>query len=346
MMPLLSSLWSGVAGWLSDLFAQVQGNLFEAVVQPVLLWLDLGAYLEEAYTATEWLLTGVCELLVLFIVLRPLEAWLPVHAITDRTARWNDFIYAALNRLGVLPVAIFFLLDPLLNMLTEALHMHGIRPFNLEDMWPGYTDQPLVAFLLYLVVLDFCDYWYHRAQHGWNWLWALHSLHHSQRNMNLWSDDRNHLLDVFLRDVLMGLVALAIGVQPGQYILLVSASRMLQSLQHANVRIYFGAWGERLLVSPRFHRSHHDIGSADAGTDASTGVARTVPPSHNFAVLLPVWDVLFGSARFGPGYAATGVRDQLPPPQGSARDYGNGFWSQQWLGLKRLALAVTGRQGI
>lgn len=338
-MMSLYSLLSGAFDWLSDLFAQVQGNLFESVVQPVLLWLDLGAYLEEAYTATEWLLTGVCELFVLFIVLRPLEAWLPVHAITDRTARWNDFIYAVLNRLGILPVAIFFLLDPLLNMLTEALHMHGMRPFNLEDMWPGVTDRPLVSFMLYLVVLDFCDYWYHRAQHGWNWLWALHSLHHSQRNMNLWSDDRNHLLDVFLRDVLMGVVALAIGVQPGQYILLVSASRMLQSLQHANVRMYFGAWGERLLVSPRFHRSHHAIGSALAADDAA------VPASHNFAVLLPVWDVLFRSAHFGPGYAATGIHDQLPAPAGRSRDYGGGFWAQQWLGLKRLGYALTGRQG-
>ena len=32
----------------------------------------------------------------------------------------------------------------------------------------------------------------------------------------------------------------------------------------------------------------------------------------------------------------TGVRDQLPPPAGKGRDYGHGFWSQQWLGLKRM----------
>jgi len=132
------------------------------------------------------------------------------------------------------------------------LHLEGWGSFNLDDLWPGVTDQPLVSFLIYLVVLDFCDYWYHRAQHGWRWLWALHSLHHSQENMNLWSDDRNHVLDDLLRDVLMGVVAIGIGVQPGEYVLLVSASRMLQSLQHANVRIHFGRLGEYLLVSPRF----------------------------------------------------------------------------------------------
>ncbi|MGN6389420.1 MAG: sterol desaturase family protein, partial [Burkholderiaceae bacterium] len=57
---------------------------------------------------------------------------------------------------------------------------------------------------------------------------------------------------------------------------------------------------------------------------------------HNFAVLLPAWDILFGTARFADGFEATGVRDQLPAPQGKGRNYGRGFWEQQWLGLKRV----------
>jgi sterol desaturase/sphingolipid hydroxylase (fatty acid hydroxylase superfamily) len=31
----------------------------------------------------------------------------------------------------------------------------------------------------------------------------------------------------------------------------------------------------------------------------------------NFAVLFPVWDMLFGTARFDGTYEATGIRDQL-----------------------------------
>jgi len=313
-----------------DLFSAAQGWLFETVVQPLVFQLDLGEYVEEAFTGTEWFLVGVCELAILFVILRPLEAMIPVHAITDKRARWNDFIYTALHRLGAFSILVFFLLDPLLASLTELLHLEGWGSFNLDDLWPGVTDQPLVSFLIYLVVLDFCDYWYHRAQHGWRWLWALHSLHHSQENMNLWSDDRNHVLDDLLRDVLMGVVAIGIGVQPGEYVLLVSASRMLQSLQHANVRIHFGRLGEYLLVSPRFHRMHHaiGIGHESHGKNSLGG--------HNFAVLFPIWDVLFRTTHFGQGFAMTGVRDQLPPPAGKGRDYGRGFWAQQWLGLKRI----------
>jgi sterol desaturase/sphingolipid hydroxylase (fatty acid hydroxylase superfamily) len=213
------------------------------------------------------------------------------------------------------------------------LRLEGVHPFNLEALVPGMS--PAASFLLYLVVLDFFGYWFHRGQHKLRWWWGLHSLHHSQQNMNLWSDDRNHLLDDLLIDIYMAVIALAIGVAPAQFVLLVSVSRMLQSLQHANVRIHFGWLGERLLVSPRFHRTHHAIGIGhESNGKGSLG-------GCNFGVLLPWWDLLFGTARFAPGFAATGVRDQLPREDAAGqlvpgRDYGRGFWRQQWLGLVRM----------
>jgi sterol desaturase/sphingolipid hydroxylase (fatty acid hydroxylase superfamily) len=194
---------------------------------------------------------------------------------------------------------------------------------------------PAASFLLYLVVLDFFDYWFHRGQHQIRWWWGLHSLHHSQRDMNLWSDNRNHLLDELLRDVYLAVIALAIGVAPAQFVALVSVSRALQSLQHANVRIHFGWLGERLLVSPRFHRMHHAVGLGhESKGKGSLG-------GCNFGVLLPLWDMMFGTANFTPQFAATGVRDQMERQDASGglipgRDYGRGFWRQQWLGLRRM----------
>jgi sterol desaturase/sphingolipid hydroxylase (fatty acid hydroxylase superfamily) len=320
-----------VIALLADYFAVVQAWLFETAVQPLLFWSGLGEFTENAFEGTEWFLIGVCELVLLWLVLRPLEALIPVHAFNDRRARWNDFIYTVVHRLGAFTLVIFLLLDPLIDQFTAFLHLHGIHQFDLDKIWPGVTDLPLVSFFLYLFVLDFFDYWYHRAQHNIGWWWGLHSLHHSQQNMNLWSDDRNHLLDDLLRDLFMAVIALFIGVQPGQYILLVALSRILQSVQHANIRLHFGSIGERLLVSPRFHRLHHAIGVGhESRGRGSLG-------GHNFAVLFPIWDVLFGTARFGGGFALTGIRDQLPPPQGKGRDYGHGFWRQQWLGLRRMA---------
>lgn len=315
-----------LADWLNTL----QVALFEGLVQPAMFYLGLGEFVEDSFDAVEWFLLGFFQLILLFLILRPLEALIPVQTIKNRYARWNDFIYTALHRLGAFSIFIFFVLDPVLDSITAALHMHGYKPFHIDRLWSGFADHPVLLFLAYLVVLDFFDYWYHRAEHQFNWWWALHSLHHSQRDMNLWSDNRNHLLDDFIRDVFMGLIALMIGVEPGQYVLLVMASQMLQSLQHANVRIHFGKIGEYILVSPRYHRTHHAIGIGHESEGKGT------LGGHNFAVLFPVWDVLFGTALFSKEFALTGIRDQLPAPEGSARNYGEGFWSQQYLGLKRL----------
>jgi hypothetical protein len=46
-----------------------------------------------------------------------------VHPITDPRARWNDFIYTVLQRLGIIPILAFLLLDPALSYLSEALHL-------------------------------------------------------------------------------------------------------------------------------------------------------------------------------------------------------------------------------
>jgi sterol desaturase/sphingolipid hydroxylase (fatty acid hydroxylase superfamily) len=311
-----------------DWFGIVQGWLFQSVVEPFLFVTGLGEWTEDAYDGVEWFLAGLCELALLFMVLRPLESLIPVQEIEDTRARWNDFIYTVIRRAGLFSVAVFFTLDPLMDQIAGDLRLEGVHPFNLEALMPGMS--PTLSFVLYLVVLDFFGYWYHRGQHKLRWWWGLHSLHHSQRNMNLWSDDRNHLLDDLLLDVYMAVIALAIGVAPAQFVLLVSVSRMIQSLQHANVRIHFGWLGERVLVSPRFHRLHHAIGVGhESKGQGSLG-------GCNFGVLLPWWDMLFGTARFTSEFAATGVRDQLPSGDLPGRDYGRGFWRQQWLGLVRM----------
>jgi len=317
---------------LSDWLGVAQGWLFETAIQPLVFQLGFGEFVEDAFEGTEWLLIGLLELALLFLVLRPLESLLPAQKITDSRARWNDFLYTVLHRIGVFSVLIFFTLDPLMDSVAGWLRFDGFHPFNLESLWPGIS--PLAAFAVYFVVLDFFDYWYHRASHHFSWWWGLHGLHHSQQNMNLWSDDRNHILDDLLRDIYMGVIALCIGVEPAQYVLLVSVSRILQSLQHANVRIHFGWLGERLLVSPRYHRMHHAIGAGHENKDGKLG-------GCNFAVLLPVWDILFRTANFTPQFVATGIRDQLPRTGADGRvtpgrEYGRGFWAQQALGLRRM----------
>jgi sterol desaturase/sphingolipid hydroxylase (fatty acid hydroxylase superfamily) len=306
-------------------FDAVHTALFEAVVQPLVYAMGWMAHLEDAYTATEWFLLGLAQVTLLYVVLRPLEARFPAERWSDRRGTGVDVIYTLLVRLGLLPLAVFLLFTPLFDQLTQLLRSIGFTPFALDGIWPGVTDVPLVSFVLYLIALDFVDYWLHRGQHQFRWWWALHAVHHAQQKMSFWTDDRNHLLDDIIIDGCKALIALVIGVEPAQFVGLIIATRVIQSVQHANLAWSFGPVG-RLLVSPVFHRRHHAIGYGHEGRRHGC----------NFAVLFPVWDMLFGTADYRRAIEPTGIRDQLPAPEGGGRDYGRGFWAQQWLGLKRM----------
>lgn len=318
---------------LTDWFSLAQQWLFEAVVQPVMFFIGAGSRLEEGFAGTGWLLVGLLQLVVMLLIITPLQWWRPVEKIADRATVRTDMVYTLIHRLGLFRLVMFFALDPLFDALVVQLRSAGLSTFQLDDVWPGITDLPWVSLIIYLVVFDAVNYAIHRGQHQFEWWWRLHSLHHAQRQMTLWSDNRNHLLDDVLRDLIWVLVAQLIGIAPGQFVAVVAFTQLSENLQHANVRMWFGSVGERLWVSPRFHRLHHSIGIGHESQGKAT------LGGHNFGVLLPWWDVLFGTADFTLQYEPTGVRDQVE--QGV--DYGHGFWSQQWLGLKRLVAAGSTR---
>jgi len=323
-------VWEHLSQW----FGEAQQALYEGVVQPLLYAAGQASLMEDAFEATGWLLVGLLQLVVMVLVIAPLQRWRPVEPVTDRRAIRVDVLYTLVHRLGLFRVALFFTIDPLWDDLFGQLHVWGMPGFQLDGLWPGVSDHAWVSFVLYLLAFDLLDYWIHRGQHAWGWWWKLHALHHSQRQMTMWSDNRNHLLDDVVRDTVIVMVAQLIGVPPAQFVLLVALTQLSESLHHANLRVWFGRIGERLWVSPRFHRRHHTIG---IGHEANAAVRNRKAHGNNFGVLLPWWDMLWGTANFELRWDPTGVRDQVQPDaQGRLRDYGQGFWSQQWKGLLRL----------
>lgn len=202
-------------GWLGGVFDSVQQWLFESVLQPLMFTTGLASLLESGYEASGWLLVGLLQLVVIVAVIGPMQRWWPVEPINDRATIRTDILYTLIHRLGLFRLALFFTVDPLADSLFGALRVAGVSTFQLDGIWPGVTDISWVSLLLYLVVFDFVDYWIHRGQHHFEWWWRLHSLHHAQQQMTMWSDNRNHLLDDLLRDVILVTVAQLIGVAPG-----------------------------------------------------------------------------------------------------------------------------------
>ena len=271
--------------WLINLWVDVSGAVYEGAVQPMLYAAGLMAHADRVQEWLDFALLGIVQVVLVYAVCRPLEALRPVEPVTDGKAVWTDVIYTLLARLGLLPLIAFVLLSSAERTLQGWLADTGFVAPTLETMFPVLREMPLLALLLYVVILDFGEYWRHRFQHMFGWWYALHSVHHAQRQMTFWTDDRNHLLDDAIAALWFGAVALLIGVPPVQFVLIVMARQLAESLSHANARIDFGRVGERVLVSPRFHRIHH--GELSAGEHG-----------RNYAVLLPVWDWIFGTADF------------------------------------------------
>lgn len=318
--------------FLTDLFVGAQGWLFDSFMQPLLFALGLGGFVEMGFEGIEFVLLGLIELAIAYTLMRPLEAWWPAERWDQRRAVRVDVIYTVLNRLGVVPLAVFALLAPLFLSVDGWLRFHDIIPRQLEDWLPALDYHPLASFLIYLVILDFAEYWRHRLSHTFRWWWALHGIHHSQRQMSFWTDSRNHLLDDLIAGVWFASLSLVIGVPPGQFIGLLIVLRLVENLSHANTRLGFGPLGDYLVVGPRYHRWHHAL-DLPAEPRFACGC--------NFAILLPVWDILFGTLYLARELPPTGIHESTEQ-EIKARD---DFWAQQKLGLVLLWRALGTRAG-
>ena len=293
------------------------GWLQETLLLPAMYALGLMQWEDVSFGWALFAVYGALQVALTFAICLPLERWRPVEHWPDAKAVWVDVLYTIIARVGLLPLITFVLFYKLQVALNGALTDQGWVPPTLERLIPGLLGHPVPTFLIYVVILDFSDYWRHRLSHVFTWWYSLHALHHAQRQMTFWSDDRNHLLDDIIAFAWFTAIALLIGIPPLQFPLLVLLLRLLESLSHANARISFGWLGERLLISPRFHRAHHGVTAAGLR-------------SVNYGAVLPWWDMLFRTADFSRSFVATG-----DPTAEEALATG-GYAIQQWTGLRRM----------
>ena len=144
--------------------------------------------------------------------------------------------------------------------------------------------------------------------------------------MTVWTDDRNHVVDDLLITLALVLFSQLVGVQPGEYVVILMVGRLVESWSHANVDMGFGWLGDRLLVGPRFHRLHHALANPEE---------RHIQ-DHNFAPVFPIWDILFGTAIYDGRNRPTGVDDPVVDA-----DNGRGWVVQQVTVFWRFARALV-----
>lgn len=309
-----------------DLWIGLQTWIFEAVVAPFIYRFGLMVWYEPAFNAVEIFMLGIIQVAVISLGMRALEKRWPLERTDGDSLVGVDRVYTVLSKLGIVPLFIFVATYPVTNGLEYLVRSMGMAPPRIEHLAPWLHANAFASFLIYFVLYDFAAYWVHRAQHGISWWWALHSLHHSQRQVTVWSDDRNHIVDDILVTLVLAIFSQFVGVQPDDYVLILLIGRLVESWSHANIDMGFGWLGNRLLVSPHFHRLHHAMASS----------REPHVHDHNYAPVFPIWDLLFGTAIWDFKYRPTGVDNA-----GIDRDNGRGWIAQQITVLGRFLLALA-----
>ena len=223
--------------------------------------------------------TGICE-----------RIWPAERRPVLARGHVQDACFLALHAIMVIP------LMTLLSVGAAILiggHAHWLQ-LRATEQWPGWLLLPLT-----IVAMDGANWLAHYADHRLGPLWRFHALHHSQEELSVLTSFRAHPL-MHTTGFLLATVPVMV-LMPTRPIapVLITIYVCIGTLQHANLRWTFGPAG-RVLVSPAYHRLQH---AADT--------------QHvNLGVVLTIWDVLAGCARFpsrGDAAGRTGL-DGRPVP--------------------------------
>jgi sterol desaturase/sphingolipid hydroxylase (fatty acid hydroxylase superfamily) len=160
-------------------------------------------------------------------------------------------------------------------------------------------------FVVVIVLADFLAWLSHYTRHKVPMFWEFHKIHHSQEQLNYFSAQRLHPLDLFANALIRFLPWTLLGLSralPG-YLIWTTFLRMFEMFVHANIRSNLGLL-RYVIVTPQTHRVHHSL-----------------EPRHmdkNFGNCFALWDFLFRTqcTEFQV-YPALGV-DDVACPRGKA----------------------------
>lgn len=259
-------------------------------------------------------------ILAIFVfILLILERYWPADDFSGATSTGSDLTYTIIESLGVTGLALYLLVSPVMDSVQSYLTSLGIPFLNLSHILKSHG-VPLLASALFLVfIFDGFDTLRHRLEHRFSVLWAFHSIHHSQTRMTFMNLNRAHVVSRLFSAFCYSAVGRFLGVHIDEMFAVLVAYGFVAYLTHANVRLSYGPWLNRLIVCPLYHRTHH----------ASVKAFSQPPYGCNFAFVFPFWDMIMGTADFSNRYTTTGIYGE------TATQVGKSYWGHQLRGIKK-----------
>jgi len=172
-------------------------------------------------------------------------------------------------------------LPPLIGFTFTYILIEPARALNLPFVqfwphsWPIWTQA-----ILMILLVDFLRYWLHRAAHTNQYLWRLHSVHHSVEQLYWLNTSRFHPLEKLLQMMMDSLPFLLMGVDEKVLALYYIAYATNGFLQHSNIQFRFGILNY-IVGSAELHRWHHSKEPKESNANYGNNVI--------------IWDLLFGT---------------------------------------------------
>ena len=179
--------------------------------------------------------------------------------------------------------------------------------------WHVFDVLPEAArFVIAILLADLLAWFQHWLKHKVPWFWRIHAVHHSQTQINLFTDFRFHLFEYLISRPIVMLPLLLLSLKTPEILLWTVATQWYTRFYHANLKTHLGPL-RQLLVTPQSHRVHHSIENRHQ--------------DKNFGVLFSVWDRVF-KTRYTPcdEYPPTGIRDTSFPLEKDRRLF-NLLWT-------------------
>jgi sterol desaturase/sphingolipid hydroxylase (fatty acid hydroxylase superfamily) len=198
---------------------------------------------------------------------------------------------------------VWFAYQPLLHALivgTYVAFVTNMYKSHLSQFTFSMHGVPGWARAVIALLLVDLGYWIqHYFNHKIPFLWKLHAVHHSQKELNFFTDYRYHPLEYIVRHTFITIPFLVLNVDP-PVIVAISVFRSWYSrFYHGNIRTNLGPL-KYILVTPQSHRVHHSL--------------ETQHWDKNFGALFSFWDFLIGTQYKGfEEYPATGIPDKAFP---------------------------------
>lgn len=167
------------------------------------------------------------------------------------------------------------------------LSLVAIADFNESKhfgLFNQFSSLPLIIeLLLTVVILDMAVYWQHVVSHRWQWLWKLHQVHHSDRQIEVTTAVRFHPIELLLSLFYKGFIVILLGASVSSVVVFEFMLIMGAAFSHSNWRLKTNV--DRLLrfviVTPDVHRVHHSVHRNEHDS--------------NFGFFLIWWDKLFST---------------------------------------------------